>query len=114
MLSHTQNSVVYLMFLSGLLFLGLNFVASCMVNPGPKRGKRFGYLFIVVALLTFLIQEEYSVMLSLDFTREMARNILLAGLSLPVFFISLFYYRVKAKREKQSTTQSIETTHGND
>ncbi len=83
------------MFLNGILFLGLNFIAHSLVFPGPKGSKRIGYVLIVAAVLAFAVQQEYRTLLSLDFQPEDGRQILLFGFALPVFLVSMVYYRVK-------------------
>jgi hypothetical protein len=59
MLTPDQNTIVYLMFLNGILFLGLNFVAFSIVFPGPKGSKRIGYVLIVTVILVVAAQQEY-------------------------------------------------------
>ncbi len=86
------------MFLNGILFLGLNFVAYSFVFPGPKGSKRIGYLFIACGLLAYLIQLIYQGLLALDYPPDKINGILLSGFVIPVFFISLAYYRVKRNR----------------
>ncbi len=98
MLTQAQNQIIYLMFLNGILFLGLNFVAYSFVFPGPKGSKRIGYLFIACGLLAYLIQLIYQGLLALDYPPDKINGILLSGFVIPVFFISLAYYRVKRNR----------------
>ena len=86
------------MFLSGILFMGLNFIAFVIVNPNRKESKRIGYALFIAVFLVLLIQQEYQAMTQLGFTGDSTREILLGGLVLPVFVISIVYYRVKRSR----------------
>ena len=86
------------MFLSGILFMGLNFIAFVIVNPNRKESKRIGYALFIAVFLVLLIQQEYQAMTQLGFTGDSTRKILLGGLVLPVFIISIVYYRVKRSR----------------
>lgn len=102
------------MFLNGILFLGLNFIAYSIVNPGPKGSKRIGYLFITCALLAYLAQLMYQGLLALDYPSDKISGLLLSGFIVPVFFISLAYYRVKRNRmENRTTTPSKEENETN-
>jgi len=101
MLTESQNTVIYLMFLNGLLFLGLNFVAFSIIFPGPRGSKRLGYTLIVAALSAFCAQQEFQGLVSMGFAPEKAGQILLAGFVVPVFFLSLVYYRIKKNRRGQ-------------
>lgn len=94
-----QNTVIYLMFLSGTLFLGLNFIAYSIIFPGPPGSKRIGYTLIVAAISAFLLQQEFQALISLGFTSEKSGKILLAGFAMPVFLVSLVYYRIKRNRQ---------------
>ncbi len=96
MLTQDQNIVVYLMLLSGILFLGLSIVASSIINPGPKGSKKAGYIFILTALLILCVQQEYRSMTQLGFATERIWKIL-AGLIIPVFFLNLVYYRFRKR-----------------
>ncbi len=98
MLTQAQNQIIYLMFLNGILFLGLNFIAYSFVFPGPKGSKRIGYLFITCGLLAYLVQLMYQGLLALDYPPGKVQGLLLSGFVIPVFFISLAYYRVKRNR----------------
>lgn len=98
MLTQAQNQIIYLMFLNGILFLGLNFVAYSIVFPGPKGSKRIGYLFIACGLLAYLAQLMYQGLLALDYPADKITGLLLSGFVVPVFFISLAYYRMKRNR----------------
>ena len=98
MLTQTQNFIVYLMFLNGILFLGLNFVAYSIVFPGKKGSKRIGYVLIVAALLAFGITQEYRLLFDLEFEHAGILKILLGGFVLPIFLISLVYYRIQRSR----------------
>lgn len=83
------------MFLNGLLLLGLNFIAYSIVNPGPRGSKRLGYVLIVTALLTFVIQQEFRVLGALGFPADRIRQILIAGFMMPFFLIPLVFYRIR-------------------
>ncbi len=103
------------MLLNGILFLGLNFIAYSFVFPGPKGSKRVGYVLLVAAALAFVVQLEYRTLLSLDFEPQAGRQILLFGFALPVFLISIVYYRVKRNRmEKKTLKHPQEISDGND
>ena len=86
------------MFLNGILFLGLNFVAYSIVFPGKKGSKRIGYVLIVTALLAFGIAQEYRLLFDLEFEHAGILKILLGGFVLPIFLISLVYYRIQRSR----------------
>ncbi len=95
------------MFLNGILFLGLNFIAYTIVFPGARGSKRIGYLFIACGLLAYLAQLMYQGLLALDYPSDTIGRLLLSGFVVPVFFISLAYYRVKRNRmEKTSPSTS--------
>lgn len=111
MLTQAQNQIIYLMFLSGLLFLGLNFVAYSIVFPGPKGSKRIGYMFITCALLAFLVQQLYQGMIALDYPQESVSGLILSGFVVPVFFISLFYFRIKRNRMEKQQSQKPQEIH---
>ena len=107
MLTQAQNQIIYLMFLNGILFLGLNFIAYSFIFPGPKGSKRIGYLFITCGLLAYLVQLMYQGPLALDYPPGKIKGLLLSGFVIPVFFISLAYYRVKRNRlEKDPQPQA--------
>ena len=106
MLTQAQNQIIYLMFLNGLLFLGLNFIAYSIIFPGPKGCKRIGYLLNTCGLLAYLVQQIYQGMLALDYPKENVSGLILSGLVIPVFFTSIFYYRIKRNRiEKEQQTK---------
>jgi hypothetical protein len=108
LLTQAQNQIIYLMLLNGLLFLGLNFVAYSIIFPGPKGSKRMGYVFITCGLLAYLVQQLYQGMVALDYPQENVSGLILSGFVVPVFFVSLFYYRIKRNRiEKEQ--ESIDT-----
>ena len=98
MLTQAQNQIIYLMFLNGILFLGLNFIAYSIVFPGPKGSKRIGYLFISSGFLAYLAQLMYQGLLALEYPSDIISSLLLSGFIVPVFFISLAYYRLKRNR----------------
>jgi len=107
MLTQDQNTIIYLMFLNGILFLGLNFIAYSLVFPGPKGSKRLGYIFIVSFILVFATQFEYRALLLFNFQPEQVQKILLFGMIFPVFLISIVYYRMKRnhlEKKKRSPT----------
>ena len=110
MLTEAQNQIIYLMFLNGLLFLGLNFIAYSMVFPGPKGSKRIGYLFITCGLLAYLVQLMYQGLLALDYPVDKVTGLLLSGFVVPVFFISLADYRVKRNRMEKPRPPPVETS----
>lgn len=115
MLTQDQNTIVYLMFLNGILFLGLNFIAHSIVFPGPKGSKRIGYALIVAVILAFGVQMEYRSLIHLNFAPEKSQQILLFGFAFPVFLISIVYYRIKKNRlEKSNRPQKSpsEEKHG--
>ena len=97
-LTPEQNAIVYLMFLNGILFLGLHFIAFSIVNHGGKGSKRIGYALLITVLLIAVIQQEYEVMAQLSFTNSDTRKILLGGSVAPVFLLSIAYYRIKRSR----------------
>jgi len=101
MLNEDQNTIIYLMFLNGIVFLGLNFVAQSLVFPGTKKSKVRGYMLIVLVITAFAAQQEFRGLVALGFSAEKVHNILLAGFICPTFFVSLVYYRIKKYREKK-------------
>ncbi|GIT64644.1 MAG: hypothetical protein Ct9H300mP23_02710 [Nitrospinota bacterium] len=107
MLTQAQNQIIYLMFLNGLLFLGLNFIAYSIVFPGPKGPKRIGYMFISCGLLAYLVQQIYQGMIALDYPQENVSGLILSGLVIPVFFVSIFYYRIKRNRIEKEQQSKI-------
>ena len=107
MLTPEQNTIVYLMFLSGILFMGLNFIAFAIVNHNKKESKRIGYALFTAVFLVALIQQEYQAMTQLGFTEGGTREILLGGFVLPVFVISIVYYRVKRSRLEKKPKNSV-------
>jgi hypothetical protein len=112
MLTQAQNQIIYLMFLNGILFLGLNFIAYSFVFPGPKGSKRIGYLFLVCGLLAYLVQLMHQGLRALDYPPDNITSLLLSGFVVPIFFISLAYYRVKRNRmEKDSTLPPSKENH---
>lgn len=112
MLTQAQNQIIYLMFLNGVLFLGLNFVAYSIVFPGPKGSKRIGYLFISCGLMAYLTQLMSQGLIALDYPPDSITGLLLSGFIVPVFFISLAYYRIKRNRmEKDKAPQPKKDNH---
>ena len=93
-----QNAIVYLMFLNGILFLGLRFIAFAIVNHESKGSKRIGYALLTTVLLIAVIQQEYQVMTQLNFNDGDIRKILLLGCVAPIFLSSIAYYRMKRSR----------------
>ena len=109
MLTPEQNAIIYLMFLNGILFLGLRFIAFSIVHSGGKRSKRIGYALLTTVLLVAIIQQEYDVMVQLNFTDESIRKILLLGFVAPIFLLSIAYYRLRRSRlENESKTINLE------
>ena len=96
-LTPEQNAIVYLMFLNGILFLGLHSIAFSIVNH-VKGSKRIGYALLIIVLLIAVIQQEYEVMVQLSFTDGDIRKILLGGSVAPIFLLSIAYYRIKRSR----------------
>ena len=109
-MTENQNTVIYLMFLNGLLFLGLNFVAYSIIFPGPSTSKRIGYLLIVASISALILQQEFQGLLSLNLTSESTTNILIIGFVSPVFLVSLVYYRIKKNRRVNTTQNSLESS----
>ena len=103
MFTQAQNQIIYLMFLNGLLFLGFNFVAYSIIFPGPKGSKRMGYMFITSGLLAYLVQQLHQGMIALDYPQEKVSGLILSGFVIPIFFVSLFYYRIKRNRIEKKT-----------
>ncbi len=111
MLTPDQNTIVYLMFLNGILFLGLNFIAFSMVFPGPKGSKRIGYVLIVSVILVVASQQEYQALLYFNYPEGDAQKILLLGMILPVFLISAVYYRLKKNNLEKKQRSGNEPSH---
>ncbi len=110
MLTQVQNQIIYLMFLNGLLFLGLNFIACSIVFPGPKGSKRKGYMLITCVLMAYLVQQLYQGMFALDYPKDSLSGLILSGFVVPVFFVSLFYHRIKRNRiEKKQQSNNTES-----
>ncbi len=103
MLNPAQNQIVYLMFLNGLLFLGLNFVARAIVFPGGPRSKKLGYVLLVTVALVLCITQELDILIDMEFPAAATRTVLLGGFAAPVFLISLVFYRIKRSRLEPST-----------
>ena len=103
MLNPVQNQIIYLMFLNGLLFLGLNFVAHAIVFPGGPGSKKLGYVLITAVALILCITQELDILLAMEFPTGATRAVLLGGFTAPVFLISLVYYRIKRSRLERSS-----------
>ena len=101
-----QNAIVYLMFLNGILFLGLRFIAFTIVNHESKGSKRIGYALLTTVLLIAVIQQEYQVMTQLNFNDGDIRKILLLGCVAPIFLSSIVYYRIKRFRLESKSNQT--------
>ena len=101
-----QNAIVYLMFLNGILFLGLRFIAFAIVNHESKGSKRIGYALLTTVLLIAVIQQEYQVMTQLNFNAGDTRKILLLGCVAPIFLSSIAYYRMKRFRLESKSNQT--------
>ena len=106
MLTLEQNAIVYLMFLNGILFLGLRFIAFAIVNHEGKGSKRIGYALLTTVLLIAVIQQEYQVMIQLNFNDGDIRKILLLGCVAPIFLSSIAYYRMKRFRLESKSNQT--------
>ena len=101
MLTPEQNTVIYLMFLNGILFWGLTCVAEALIIP--KNPKSRGYASILAAILAMCVQQEYRSLIMLGIAPEKTIS-LLSGFIVPVFLISLVYYRFqKIRRNNQNT-----------
>ena len=107
MLTPEQNAIVYLMFLNGILFLGLHFIAFSFVNHGGKKSKRIGYALLITVFLIAVIQQEYELMVQLGFTDSNIRKILLGGFVAPVFLLSITYYRIRRFRVENESNKSV-------
>ena len=101
-----QNAIVYLMFLNGILFLGLRFIAFAIVNHESKGSKRIGYALLTTVLLIAVIQQEYQVMIQLNFNDGDIRKILLLGCVAPIFLSLIAYYRIKRFRLERKSSQT--------
>jgi hypothetical protein len=110
LLNPAQNQIIYLMFLNGLLFLGLNFVACAIVFPGGPGSKKLGYVLITTVALVLCITQEMDILIDMELPVSSARTVLLAGFAAPVFLISLVYYRIK--RSRQETSTRLKTSDG--
>ena len=56
-----------------------------------------------------LVQQLYQGMVALDYPQENVNGLILSGFVVPVFFVSLFYYRIKRNRiEKEQETNKKE------
>ena len=108
-LTPEQNTIVYLMFLNGILFLGLQFIAFSIVYHGGKGSKRIGYALLITVVLATGIQQEYEVMTQLGFADGHIRKILLGGFVAPVFLLSIAYYRVRRSRLKDKSSRTVNT-----
>ena len=94
------------MFLNGLLFLGLNFVACAIVFPGGPGSKKLGYVLFAAVALVLCITQQLDILIDMEFPENAARVVLLVGFAAPVFLISLVYYRVKRARLERSSPPS--------
>jgi hypothetical protein len=112
MLTPDQNTIVYLMFLNGILFLGLNFIAYSLVFPGPKGSKRIGYVLIVTVILVITAQQEFQSLIYFKFALDEAQKILLFGMILPAFLISAVYYRLKKNYLEKKSQRIPKTSRG--
>ena len=106
MLNPAQNQIIYLMFLNGLLFLGLNFIACTIVFPGGPGSKKLGYVLFTAVALVLCITQELDFLMDMEFPENAARVVLLIGFAAPVFLISLVYYRIKRARLERSSSPS--------
>ncbi len=108
-MSDIQNTIIYLMFLNGILFLNLNFIAYSLIFPRSPGSKRLGYTLIITALSAFFAQQEFRALVSLGFDSQNATNVLLGGFIIPLFLVSLVYYRIR--RNKGETKASSLKIH---
>lgn len=99
MLTQEQNTIIYLMFLNGLLFLGLNNIAWSIINPGGQGSKRRGYTLILAAVSALCVQQEYRALVTLGIAPEITAKLLLGGFVVPVFLVSLVYYRLRRNKK---------------
>ncbi len=97
-----QIQIIYLMFLNGVLFLGLNFIAYSLTHPGGRGSKRLGYVLIVAALLAWDVTQEFKSLMAMGLDAAKIRNIVVGGFVIPVFFTSLVYYRIQKNRMKKT------------
>ena len=95
------------MFLNGILFLGLRFIAFSFVNPGGKKSKRIGYALLIAVIFIAVIQQEYEAMVQLNFIDDSIRKILLGGFVAPVFLLSIALYRIKRSRIEHEQEKSV-------
>jgi hypothetical protein len=93
MLTQEQNTIVYLMFLNGVLFLSLNSIAWSIISPGGQKSKRRGYALILGAMSAICAQQEYRGLMAIGLTPDMTIKLLLGGFIVPVFLFSFVYYR---------------------
>jgi len=112
MLTPDQNTIVYLMFLNGILFLGLNFIAFSIVFPGSKGSKRIGYVLIISVILVVSTQQEYQALLYFNFAPDDVQKILLFGMIFPVFLISTVYYRLKKNHLEKNPRSGKKPSRG--
>ena len=112
MLTEDQNTIVYILFLNGILFLGLNFVANAIVFPGERGSKVRGYMLIVAVITAFSAQQEFRGLVALGFPTDKVQSILLIGFVAPTFLLSLVYYRFKKNRilKERYLNESTEDT----
>lgn len=107
MLTQDQNAIIYLMFLSGILLLGLNSVAYSMVFPGSKNSKRLGYMLFLAVILVVVIQQAYKTMVYLGFPPSETQQILLLGFVIPFFLVPIVFFRLRRNNmEKRPPTSS--------
>tara|TARA_B100000686_G_scaffold348528_2_gene439805 strand:- start:5782 stop:6093 length:312 start_codon:yes stop_codon:yes gene_type:complete len=103
-MTDAQNTIVYLMFLNGVLFLALNFLAKNILYPGSRGSKQWGYNLVIAVITAFFAKQEYRSLISIEFNQENALKILLGGFIIPIFFISLVYYRIRRNREEKKSS----------
>ena len=103
MLTQEQNTVVFLMFLNGILFLGLNYIARSIINP--QNPKKRGYVSILAAVLVLCVQQEYRAFIAFGIEPGKTAKLLLGGFVVPVFLISLVYHRLQKNRKQNSNNQ---------
>jgi predicted membrane channel-forming protein YqfA (hemolysin III family) len=105
-LTQDQNAIIYLMFLSGILLLGLNSVAYSMVFPGSKKSKRLGYMLFIAVAMVGVVQQAFKTMVYLGFPYSEARQVLLLGFVIPFFLVPIVYYRLRRNSMAKSSSSS--------
>ena len=68
-------------------------------------------MFITCGLLAYLVQQLHQGMISLNYPQESVTGLILSGFVIPIFFISLFYYRIKRNRIEKKQGSKIEANN---